>query len=1003
MNSHGYLFSCEENNDVSIFTHFQTIFSVETKESTFHSSSIFIGNHIYCKKIIIEEIDILLRLAQTQWYLLQNVALYDEVPSNEEMLYSRELINKTFCAIIDSILLCEYPLQKDRYKSNTINRITLFTNTVLPFCELSDDIIIKLSAMKDNDPQNPLYQYLHTFLEIQYYILVSNFICGASKEVLEKHVEVMITNLIELTRKIYQRQSTSEVFGCSCTKKAWLVIQLFLEKTTEDDEFFWKIFNKILVNEDPLFTVWLLKDIARLQTYNTNLQIEGSSCERIKENYTLIRTKLKPFLLNADSDMLMKLLKLIEPLLCDLWLKNGKIEIYQTLWDYYSKRLNVSKKNYTNFNAIELNELVQKILHKLEEGGDDFEHFIGMLICQLRNYPEHWGKMKGRIYSQLGPNKLKELSETGITHVMLLFIALSTINYEEAQKKIVSFFEYLPPEKRNTPLVWNIYMTFIFTQVRNGHSLEKTTPPLLSSLQETSADNKNFRLIKGFIVNLQHLLNFSSNMQLGQSAFLNSWLSKYLLTCYYADLTLTLDVLVFTLEKVESPDSWSIWMAPFKEHVLPVLKQVSSSQNPPGSIGKIAGKLCLLIPNSSSEIFNFFTSENISPKISSQFLTIVLMNYPSGYILNSQQEAQVVMSWVKICLLTIDSSDSLTKNVLKLDLFPATLRSHISTSRDSIYAFIEYLGSDIKQHLQSANIMRLCELSFGHLDKWLSEYLTQPESEAVVFRVYTFMSLAFLHCGGLLYSWKKSSSPLTRLTQCLLMPNDLLIGKSLHEFVLNAVKKTWHLFYEALVKMRTESDMFVERMLRDMITKYMQYFSTGDSPIIKCLESESIAPVLLEKICNSYFKHPVKESDANLLKVLKILIDSVQSTTSIPLMKIIVDKTLYGLFEVIIFHSQRNFAITLIKTITCSPLYPQIRTEFGKEVIAITVKHMAFNTINYFQLMMILAKFVPSDIKDLLVDVKQQVINVERLRGVGFDNNLRLQFEKLESALRVPR
>lgn len=200
--------------------------------------------------------------------------------------------------------------------------------------------------------------------------------------------------------------------------------------------------------------------------------------------------------------------------------------------------------------------------------------------------------------------------------------------------------------------------------------------------------------------------------------------------------------------------------------------------------------------------------------------------------------------------------------------------------------------------------------------------------------------------------------------------------------------------------MNTDSDMFLERSLRDMITKYMQYFSTSDSPIIKCIQNETTAPVALDKICNSYMRHPVKEPDANILKILKILADIAESTTSEILMRLIVTKTLYGLFEVVIFHAQRNTAINVIRIITVSQTYSQVRTEFNDVIVAITEKHMAFNTINYFQLMYILAKFIPNDVKNLLPRVKQQVVNVERLRGVGFDKNLRVQFEKLENVLK---
>lgn len=527
---------------------------------------------------------------------------------------------------------------------------------------------------------------------------------------------------------------------------------------------------------------------------------------------------------------------------------------------------------------------------------------------------------------------------------------------------------------------------------------------MLQLLHDAVNDQKLFRLIKDFVENFEYVINYSMNYQLHQWLLIDTWLPKYLSVCYHSDLKTALNVLLSTFDKVSNADSWSLWEPSFRDHVYSSLKQTSSAATAPDIVGKIAGKLCLLMPSITNDAFSFFNGETIPPRVSCQFLGEVLADFPNSFILTPSQESMVLQSWMKICLLTTDLYENLTSNVLKLDCFPAMLKMHIGASQDPVYAFIEYLGSDIRQHLHSNSMIKLCETCFGQTDKWLGQYLAQPDDETVVFRVYTCISLAFLHCGPLLYDRNKSMSPLTKLVQVLLLPTDFLIGKKvLHPFVLNAVKKTLHIFFEAIVKLNSDVDTFLERTLRDMILKYMQYFSTADSPIIKCLENITTAPILLDKISNSYFKHPVKETDANILKVLKIISDFVQSITSLPLMRLIINKCLYGLFEIVIFHSQRNVALSVIKVLTCSPLYPQVKEDFRNSMITVTEKHLAFNTINYFQLMYILAKFIPADVKNLLGNIKQQVSNVERMRGVGFDKNLRAQFEKLEAAVEIPK
>ncbi|XP_056630589.1 protein MMS22-like [Diorhabda sublineata] len=992
----GYLFSCEKNNDMCLYGDFRSYF--ENIHVQKQEVNMYIGNNVYHLEGIVEEIDVIIGLVQREWFLFQEIALHDVILNTEEIFYAREFINKALTGIKQSLQICNFPNRKDRYKKKVFEEIKCIVNSVIHVNRLHDDFVVKLSSWKDNDAKNPVYQYFHTFLEIQYYILFLNYICEPPDCVMDEFVEVIMNNFIQLSKKNYQRQ-TGKVFVCHCVKNFWLLLQFYLEKS-KDGEQFWKIFNKLLEQEDSVFSLWILVEISKLHLKNESLLDEGNLCHRIRPNYDLLLNKLKNLLLDADSDMLLNVFKILTPLLTDYWLKHARIDVYQIIWDFYSKKLNISNKNYSNLSALEIKASMNNIISSPDECKEDFEIFLGILNCHLREYPSHWGKMKGRIYSQLGPHKLKELNHVGIVHVMFLFASLSNLNYEELLKKIVSFLEAISQEKRSDPLIWNVFTAFIFMQVQRGLSIEKTSPLLLTWIQEASLDNKKFHLIKTFITNFEHILNISIHMNLHQWILLNTWLIKYLSSCYYADMTNALEILLYTLGKVESPDSWSVWCSSFQNYVYPMLKQISPSHNAPGTVGIIAGKLYFLIPHLSLEIFNYFTNDNISSLISSHFLTIVLAEYPSSCILNNLQEASVIQCWMKICLLNTQSS-KLTSIITKLDHFPTLLKSHINSSEDSLRGFIEYLGSDIKSHIQSNTINKLCELCFGSIDKWLPQYLNHPENESVVFRIYISLSLAFLHCGSLLYNRNRSSSPLTKLMHCLLFPSDFLLGKTPHEYVINSIKKTWHLFYEALVKLKSDSDVFLERSLRDLITKYIPYFPTTDSPIVKCLENDITAETVLEKICNCYFKHPVKERDNNLSKVIKILNDTIQSTTSVPLLKLLITKTLCGLFELVIFHPQRSLAINLIKTIIQSPLYPQVKLEFSTCVISTTEKHLNFNAINYFQLMYILAKFIPTDVKDVLKEIGQQVAIVERLRGVGYDINLRSQLEKLENAVNI--
>ncbi|VEN59789.1 unnamed protein product [Callosobruchus maculatus] len=957
------------------------------------SYDIVIENHTYHIPDIIEEIQIIRRVVISGWGILQNIAIYNIMPRHEEISKTRTMINQFFCSIIDCLDVVKCDKVKDRYRRKITDELTTFHNAIININKLKHDFVLKLVAVTNSNSESPIFQYFHTFLEIHHYILVTFYKCGERGQLFKNHLEKIMRNIIAIGRNKFKRNSDT-IFVCDCMKELLITANSLCNDVYGAQEF-WTIFNKLLQNEDPLYTLNLLKSIADLQlTNNRESQLSTLNIP----NYELLHSKLKQVLVNVEYDTLANVLKTVYSLTNDKWAKDATIETYQILWDYYSKRLNVSSKNYESYNARAFFNLAEQILTSPQHCDESFEIFVGMLICHLRNNPSQWGKMKGRIYSQLGPNKIKEMNEIGFAHIMILFICLSSVHYEESQKKILNFLQFYSPD-RNLSVLWNVYTAFVLKQVKEEHDLEDSHKPLLQMLQQSVCPNqKHFHLVKEFLVNFEHILSLSKSMHLKQWLLFDFWLNKYFQSCYYADLKMGLDVILQTVQKVGTPDNWSFWESTFKTNVYPMLMSLSNIKNPPPVIGTIAGRLALLSPQISKNIIEFFNGDPLPPAIILQFLSVLLDN---NYLFTAHQEVLVVQSWFKICLLTLERTD-LTEKVSRLDLFPRPLKSYLETSDDPVGGLIEYLGiGEVILKSESSNSQKLCDMTFGHASNWLHYFLTDPESEPVVLRIYTYMSLAFHYCGPWLYQKSKSTCPAVRLLQTLYFPNTFVVGKAPHSFILNAIKKSWALLFAALVKLNTDYDSFLDRTLKDMLVKYIPYFSTSDSPIISCLvEEKPCSSVILEKMYICYMKHPVKEADENILKVLRTLSEIISNTTSESLLQLITNKVVYGLFELVIFHNQRNNALNLIKVLTNSQLYPKVSAEFRKNVVLITEKHLAFNTANYFQLMYALARFVPGDIKNVMDNIRHQVKEVERKRGVGFDQNLRLQFEKLENILK---
>ncbi|KAL3284768.1 hypothetical protein HHI36_018911 [Cryptolaemus montrouzieri] len=729
----------------------------------------------------------------------------------------------------------------------------------------------------------------------------------------------------------------------------------------------------VLEGDEALFSFWVLKDLLSLQDSSIGNQ------NTFAPNYNFIKEKLKNSLNNPSN--VLNLLKMIYPLVCELWVNENKIEILLLLWEYFSKRLNNSTKYQSGLymSCIEFTEVLDTIIFSPKDCDEEFEFFIGMLLVYLKQQPNHWAKIKCRIFSQLSPFKIGDLNEVGMYRVFELFISLLQVNQEELSGKIASVHGNLK-EKMITPTNVNIYISFIIRNVRENKDIAKITPPLLKTLQNATEDQKNFHIIKEFFVGFQQVIRLSNDMKLHQWTLLDSWIIKYLATCYLSDLEFSLKILLFLVRKVSEEDSWSYWENNIKTNIYPVLKQIGNSSSCPCIVAELAGEISCLSSDILKDAFHYFNTEGINYKIVQMYLSTVLKQYPVNVSLSPIQEKSAVQSWIRICLCSTRNYTEITSAVMKLESIPDCIKNGMGNAEDPLVNFIEILSSNKNVVLSSPVLSRFCEMCFENLDQYLIIHLPQFKDEMIILRVYTCLALTLLQCGTLLYDRYKASSPVTKLIVCLLFPTEFLIGKISHPF-LGAIRKTWHIYFEALLKLSSDNDTYIQRTIRDLISKYLPHFSVSESPLYLCLTRENSAKVVLEKLSSIYFKHPTKENELNVTKALKILNEYIQSSTSISLLRIVVTETFFGLCEVYIFHNQRNLALSLIMYIVTCSFYDQLKEQIMASLLVLTEKHLAFNSKDYFNLVNILAKTIPSEILILKGSIVDKIKNIERIRG----------------------
>ncbi|XP_044767121.1 protein MMS22-like isoform X2 [Coccinella septempunctata] len=544
----------------------------------------------------------------------------------------------------------------------------------------------------------------------------------------------------------------------------------------------------------------------------------------------------------------------------------------------------------------------------------------------------------------------------------------------------------------------NIYVSFIIRMVRENRVIDKISPPLVKTLQDASENQNNFHIIKEFFNGFYQIVKFSKSLQLHQWTLIDQWIIKYLATCYLPDLEAALKTLLYLMRKINSEESWSHWQDTFKKNIYPVLKQIGNNSSCPCCVGEMAAEMSKSSPDIMNDAFSFFTAEAIHYKVTKTYLCNILKDYPTDVSLTQPQEKSAIQCWIRICLFSTQNFEEITTNIMKLESMPSCIKKEVLDLSDPLIHFIEILGLNKSLFLSSPVLSRFCGMCFESLDQSLSIHLPQIKDEAVIIRIYTYLAIALLKCNTLLYDRHKMSTPATKLISCLLFPTEFVMGKISHPF-LGAIRKTWHLYFQAMLKLGQDNDAYVQRTLRDLISKYIPYYSVAESPIYLCLTRESSAKVIFEKVSTIYFKHPTKENEQNVLKALKILNEFVKSSTSVSLLNIVVQETLFGLCEVYIFHSQRNFALNIIMYIVTCQFYDQLKEEVLKSLLLLTEKHLAFNSKTYFNLVTILAKTIPSEILILKESIVEKIKNIERIRGIGYDENLRSYLSTLKANL----
>lgn len=403
----------------------------------------------------VRETEHLFKRLRMIWCQLEDIILEDKLPPDfKNICENNEIVEE----LQNCIFLCtDYVSEKT--KSALENQIMLFRRSIFDFHEMEASKLSKINYNALKKVSSGINQYFHTYLNMQWHLIILEYCLFNYSKITRNHIVEFMNDLTTLSYLTYDKgtilEQESSPFLCPCVKIVWVCLQLLSEEQSNQE--FWCIFNEVLKEKNPVFSLWLLSHVAQLQGIDETGNYFDATSKRITPNMDFLESKLKSLLNSENSNMETVHLCLlnIEPLVNVWWCDYVKVSFFQLLWEYFYKNLNVAPENTTFTKALQTLTTVKNLITDSRSAKTAFQLYIGMLTIYLKKHGDQWSKLKGRIYSRL-PVK-KPLGNSALYNVYLLFLCLSSVDFEELTGRIYSMLENLPEEQKNSIFAWNLY------------------------------------------------------------------------------------------------------------------------------------------------------------------------------------------------------------------------------------------------------------------------------------------------------------------------------------------------------------------------------------------------------------------------------------------------------------------------------------------------------------------------------------------------------------------
>ncbi|CAD6243820.1 GSCOCG00013156001-RA-CDS [Cotesia congregata] len=727
-----------------------------------------------------------------------------------------------------------------------------------------------------NKCSQPEFHLYHMHLELRWllilftYVRASKFTVAEMMNDLSKTLELVIDDLIYISLKIFERHSgdlrLKTPYSCSCARELWLMIQVIIEDCDQVEVSFWEYVNCALDKITPtakseLFSVWLIYHLGILQGYSTDGVFQGSSSERIKDNYTKIERILRGFSRHpGDVDEELKLLiPLVKKLTTEWW--EFRIIIINHLWEYFPRRLEHPYLTSQGLWSLSMDRKTpQELLKQVKEriDGKDAESSYGMFLnflgCVLKRQDgtsgkkNYWYQIKGRICSKFNKFKVQEFNEAALLNFISLFLTLGVT--ADVADVCTVMLNLLPPvlqpdnNSKRTILSWKGQLCALLLYRENDLSLQPIADRFVEMVNVICCRQDEFgrSMMSTFIDTLGTLVVGRGDEHL----LISGWIDRYLRECPKSKIPVLLKLVLEMLNK----DSRDV-LATLMVNVVGCLRTMVFSGDYYEDLPKLAVEFTVQAARykdvaeanrqEASSLFVHFTS---TLKVKD---ARIIKNYLTGVLGHSELEGIrgiknfnliVIQAWFKCCIHGLDSSgemEEIKRCVVQFDeirqLFTQQEREKFIKESESLISWAMALNNRRRTAQDTALDVRTRSVLMN-LDKWvLGPIRPETQDSELAWWIYRCFGTIFLCCGAMMHTKTHASMLLNYINKFVLIKNNE------DSYLRHLSKKIFSMVILGLESANAKNDVTLINLVSDLLQAYLPLLVTESGDGFRVAES----------------------------------------------------------------------------------------------------------------------------------------------------------------------